>query len=113
MCIHNNHRVGLVVDELVEFDCNDCWNMRKFGENYASMTRKYGKNCNLCGKSAKKNKTKFCIDHDHVTMKVRGLLCFRCNLNISFVEKVIRKRLINHQVCTEKEILEYLLRGCR
>ena len=34
--------------------------------------------CALCGKEL----IKFCVDHDHFTGKVRGLLCYRCNIII-------------------------------
>lgn len=34
--------------------------------------------CNICGRTT----GRFCIDHDHKTGKVRGLLCDDCNIGI-------------------------------
>ena len=36
--------------------------------------------CAVCGKGARKRKLN--VDHDHVTGKVRGLLCTRCNITL-------------------------------
>ena len=41
-------------------------------------------NCALCGKPISgKNKH---LDHDHKTLKIRGVLCNECNTNLSVVE---------------------------
>ena len=36
-------------------------------------------NCQICGSDHK-----LCIDHDHSTGKVRGILCMKCNFGISY-----------------------------
>lgn len=35
--------------------------------------------CAICGQSEKDLKKQLCIDHCHITGKIRGLLCNRCN----------------------------------
>lgn len=53
------------------------------------------KHCEICGRTveeATKTKSKFgphslCIDHDHQTMKFRGLLCSVCNRQLGWFEK--------------------------
>jgi hypothetical protein len=43
--------------------------------------------CAICGSAptGKRNFTKLHVDHDHVTSRVRGLLCGRCNLAIGML----------------------------
>ncbi len=35
--------------------------------------------CMVCGRERSENEKSFCIDHDHVTNKYRGILCPQCN----------------------------------
>ena len=35
--------------------------------------------CEICGVAWEKGKEKLCIDHDHTTGKIRGILCKHCN----------------------------------
>jgi len=45
--------------------------------------------CDICGVDGDLQGFKsMCIDHDHVTGKVRGLLCRRCNLGLHFIENL-------------------------
>lgn len=39
--------------------------------------------CAICRKTAKENKKRLSIDHCHITKKVRGLLCYRCNTGLA------------------------------
>lgn len=56
-----------------------------------------------CPETHINNKTKqlqpLCVDHDHVTGKVRGLLCHRCNRAIG---------LLGDQLSHIKNVLRYL-----
>lgn len=48
-------------------------------EDYLKMFRAQRGRCAIC-RSEDTGRTKhFCIDHDHKTKKIRGLLCQRCN----------------------------------
>lgn len=53
-------------------------------EQYDAMLISQGGCCAICRTSSviRKNDKNFHVDHDHVTGKVRGLLCVRCNLGI-------------------------------
>ena len=57
--------------------------LRKYGlvqEDYDFMFYEQGGMCKLCGFKAKFRNLS--VDHDHKTLKVRGLLCSECNLGL-------------------------------
>ena len=64
---------------------------RQQGITYADAVLKFGSTCNICGKeettrSRNQEATmprNLCIDHNHLTGIVRGLLCNDCNTGIS------------------------------
>lgn len=57
-------------------------------EDYNELLKKQGYSCAICGRLENENHPftkkpqRFSVDHDHITGKVRGLLCNRCNLTI-------------------------------
>lgn len=58
------------------------------------LWEKQGKKCPICGKSEENSGRRFHIDHCHVTGKIRGLLCSKCNMGIGiFDESIIRMQV--------------------
>ena len=58
---------------------------RAFGmalEEYDAILEKQGGRCAICGTTDPSPWDWFCIDHDHETGLVRGLLCLACNVCI-------------------------------
>lgn len=53
-------------------------------KTWNSMLEKQDNKCAVCNIDFKNLKP--CVDHDHITMKVRGLLCRRCNLELQVIE---------------------------
>lgn len=63
-------------------------------EEYYSMLKTQNGVCATCGRA---DKTMLSVDHDHVTGKVRGLLCRNCNSALGFVKddpKILWKMII-------------------
>jgi len=74
---------------------------------FAAILKEQGQKCAICRKLARriKNKSRWYLDHDHLTGKNRGILCHRCNLvigfagdNISILEQAVKylRRHENH-----------------
>lgn len=49
------------------------------GKEFREMLNKQGFRCPICNESITKNLS---VDHDHLTRKIRGLICNNCNLAI-------------------------------
>lgn len=55
---------------------------RNFGitlEQYDKILEKQSGGCKICGTKTPRGKGRFSVDHDHLTGKIRGLLCNNCN----------------------------------
>ncbi len=63
-------------------------------ERYEEMLKEQEGKCATCGKTEL-----LCVDHDHETNEVRGLLCQKCNIAIG---------LLMEDKTTINKILEYL-----
>ncbi len=48
-------------------------------EQFDEMLKLQNGTCAICGKKAEKEKRKLCVDHNHKTGHIRGLLCNFCN----------------------------------
>lgn len=59
-------------------------------EDYDRMFAAQGGVCAVCGREPPDGR-RFAVDHDHVTGRVRSLLCARCNLCVGYLEADIRQ----------------------
>lgn len=104
-----NCNVSCDVHEYYTNKCNDCNRLYARSKNYQDESynekrraKRYGLTvesmnellaigkCEVCGRSD----VKFCIDHDHETGKVRGLLCDYCNKALGMAQdspEILRK----------------------
>lgn len=59
----------------------------RYGENrYDELFSSQNGVCKICGKPETMKGRKFLsMDHNHITGKIRGLLCYRCNLAIGLL----------------------------
>jgi hypothetical protein len=59
------------------------WINTKYGplafDAVADLARAQDGYCAICGRHQSEFQRGLCIDHDHATGKIRGLLCFSCN----------------------------------
>jgi len=62
------------------------WKYRITLEQYDAMVAEQGNLCAICGRPQRRANRPLCIDHDHKTGKVRGLLCDFCNQLLGFLE---------------------------
>jgi len=65
-------------------------------EEYRSLVNHHNGKCRLCGRgnSQSGKSIRLCVDHNHKTGKVRGLLCNQCNHAIGLFQdnpKLLRK----------------------
>lgn len=59
---------------------------------------KHGDHCAICKRPRSDFKNKLSVDHNHVTSKIRGLLCFYCN----------KFRVGRHNLQSAKDVYNYL-----
>jgi len=53
-------------------------------QQVAEMLASQGGVCAACSRPP----MRMCVDHNHATKKIRGILCHRCNIGIGFVEAI-------------------------
>lgn len=71
----------------------DHWLFRKYGmtlSDYIMLLKKQKLGCAICQKKTAGGKGVFHVDHCHNTKKVRGLLCFDCNLLLGHARDSIK-----------------------
>ena len=54
-------------------------------EWYDAKTAEWGGVCEICGSSPKKN-SYLCVDHNHQTGELRGLICRDCNITLGIIK---------------------------
>jgi len=63
------------------------WHIKhKYGLETGQYDSLYAGQNGLCGACSQFSVKKMCVDHDHITGKVRGLLCARCNIVLGMVK---------------------------
>jgi hypothetical protein len=55
-------------------------------DDYNNMLVEQNNQCKICMTSADRLKRSLCVDHDHSTGKVRGLLCDTCNRSLGLLK---------------------------
>lgn len=66
--------------------------LKSFGlttEHYDAMFNKQEGKCAICGIHQSELKPALCIDHNHQTNKIRGLLCGKCNRGLGYLNDSI------------------------
>jgi len=57
-------------------------------DDFEALMEKQGRVCAICGAAAQHarnhGKQQLCVDHDHHSQRVRGLLCHTCNMGLSY-----------------------------
>lgn len=60
-------------------------------DQYAAMVVAQSGKCAICGTTKSDRISKYlCVDHNHETGKVRGLLCHNCNRGIGFLKDNVK-----------------------
>lgn len=67
-------------------------------EQYDALLKSQGGVCAICKRQP--GKTKLCVDHDHKTNRIRGLLCGKCNTALG---------LLNDDIAQLQAAIKYLI----
>jgi Recombination endonuclease VII len=92
------------VRRALEPDYRDGERARRYGlslADYRALQKRQGNACAICCKVTRV----LCIDHCHVTGRVRGLLCRRCNSALGFYaddQRLLRAALAYLQATTRR-----------
>lgn len=66
--------------------------------DYNKLKEKQNNCCEICGRHESEFKRRMCVDHNHATGEVRGLLCNHCNTALGhvFEDESILLNMINY-----------------
>lgn len=75
---------------------SEFWLKKKYGltpEQFEELFEKQGRKCALCGtedhgRTGEHQKSRWNVDHDHETGRVRGVLCHHCNVSLGHYERL-------------------------
>ena len=62
-------------------------NLDKYGMTVAKYEAMFQSQKGLCAMCRRKSERTLCVDHDHLTNRVRGLLCTSCNALLGFAQE--------------------------
>ena len=62
-------------------------------DQYNEIFKKQKGKCAICNRHQKDLTRTLCVDHNHKTKEVRGLLCVTCNTDVSVVENRLEEML--------------------
>lgn len=79
--------------------CDKCYKRCLQYDTTQEKLAKMSKVCELCG-----SMDRLCVDHDHRTGRVRGMLCTRCNVSLGSLGDTVE---------SIRGVLAYLERGLR
>jgi len=68
-------------------------------EEYNSLFTTQQGRCKICGRHQSELESKLCVDHNHKTGQIRGLLCKKCNWALG---------LLNEDIQIINSMLEYI-----
>ena len=86
-CVRNAKKPQRSRDYMRKYDLKKSYNMTI--EQYDEMLLKQNNCCGICKRHIfeiiSTKKFNFCVDHDHKTGRIRGLLCDKCNRGIGLL----------------------------
>ncbi len=68
--------------------------LKRYGlteESYEQLLKEQNYYCAICPKQKSTTRNNLHIDHDHVTGRVRGLLCSKCNTAIGLLDESLER----------------------
>jgi hypothetical protein len=74
-------------------------------EDWDRLFAAQGGRCALCNRHQSELSFVLCVDHDHITGKVRGLLCRACNGALGYFEKIGAREKMHEYLAKYKETL--------
>ena len=77
---NEDHRRKITKKYIFKYDLKKKYNLSV--EQYEQMCKDHNHVCAICNKPEPRKNGRLCVDHNHKTDKVRGLLCSKCNAGL-------------------------------